>query len=382
MFIFLLYTHNKNMKKEKIKTFLFLIIPMLILLTMSILLMYHAQFITNIYKDHFLKQSIWIAIGFLILLLGHFFKPTLLFKYSHLLYYISILTLILVLFMGENINGARAWINLKWFLFQPSELMKLSYSLYLSKLITTKRFYTSKQELLFLCHITLLFIIPTILVFLEPDTGSIIFYFFITIAALWNSNLRKRWLISVFTIISILIVLFFYTYLFQRDLLISILGTSIFYRVERILNIGQGMQIKHARIALGSAPLIQLKLTEVGIYIPEAPTDFIFSLSSNVFGLAGNITILLSYLILDFYFLSFVKHEKNKEKKMLTYTFLSIFIPSQIINIGMNLGILPIIGIPLPFLSYGGSSTIILFTYLSIIFSKNNQEIEALIIED
>lgn len=376
------YDHNKNMKKNKIFTIFFFLIPMFTLLSMSLILMYHAKYITNIYANHFLKQSLWIAIGLSIIIASRFFNMQNLFKYARPLYYLSIISLILVLLVGENINGAKAWINCKWFLFQPSELMKLTYSLYLSSLISTKRFYNPKQAFMFLLHILILFLIPAILVFLEPDTGAIIFYFLITITALYSSNLQKRWIIGILIIGILLIGFILYTYFFQRDILISVLGTTIFYRMERLLSLGEGMQINHALIALGSAPLMKWNLTKTGIYIPESPTDFIFSLSSNVFGLLGNMFILLSYFLLDIYFLSYLKKQNKKDQKIFTSTFLSLFIPSQIINIGMNLGLLPIIGIPLPFLSYGGSSTIILFLYLAIIFSVKEKEIsvETLII--
>ena len=362
------------MKNSQKIQFLLFLIPLFILLSMSLLLMYHAKYITSTYKYHFIKQTIWIFIGLFLVILTPHFKPSFLFRYSKILYYFSLLLLIIVLLIGENINGSKAWINFKFFLFQPSELMKLSYSLYLSKLASTKRFYNSKQELAFLGQILILFLMPSILVFLEPDTGAILFYFFITITILYGSNLRKRWIISLGILFLLFLLFFSYTYFFQRDFLISLLGTSIFYRMERILNIGQGMQIKHALIALGSAPTLQFNLTKTGIYIPEAPTDFIFSLSSNVFGIIGNYFILLSYLIMDFYLLHRMKKLIIKEQKLFSMTFLSIFIPSQILNIGMNLGILPIMGIPLPFLSYGGSSTIVLFLYLSILFIPQKKE--------
>ena len=163
---------------------------------------------------------------------------------------------------------------------------------------------------------------------------------------------------------------FFYCYFFQKDFLISIIGTSFFYRVERLFSLGSGMQIENAKIALGSAPWFRFSILETGIYIPEAPTDFVFSLTANVFGLFGNMLILFSYFLLDFYFLSFQKKEKGKEKKLFVSLFLILFIGSQLINIAMNLGLFPIIGIPLPFLSYGGSSTIVLFLFLGIIFSR------------
>ena len=376
------------MKRLKPLKHLFFLIPLLTLLSISLLLMYHSTYISNVYSSHFTKQLTWFIIGLLLLILGKMCNTQILFKYSKILYLLSIFLLILVLFIGENINGARAWINFHYFLFQPSELMKLTYSLYLSHLVYNKHFYNLKQEFLFLCHVFLLFLIPTILVFLEPDTGAILFYLFITLAILWKSKLKKRWFVLLGFLSLSFLGFFFYTFSYQKDFLISLLGTSIFYRMERLLNLGTGMQIEHALIAIGSAPFFCFHPSKVGIYIPEAPTDFAFSLTSNVLGIGGLLIILLSYFILDCYLLSYSKNIKKKEYQLFATSFLSIFIPSQIINIGMNLGILPIIGIPLPLLSYGGSSTMIIFLYLAIIFSHNHKKkessipIETLVIND
>ncbi len=350
---------------------LFFIIPFLILISMSLLLMYHAGFISNLYQNNFEKQLLWFGIGFLILIFFKFFPIKLLFKYSLFLYIINVLLLILVLFIGKNINGAKAWIDLKYFTIQPSEFMKISYSLYLAYLCSKKKFFRWRDEIKFILYVLLLFAIPAILVFLEPDTGAIIFYFFITLVLLWNSRIHKRWFVIFGIFVISLIGGFFYLYFWQKDLLISLIGTTFFYRVDRLFSLGNGMQIENALIALGSAPLWRFSLTETGIYIPEAPTDFIFALTSNVFGITGNIIILLCFLMLDFYFINYAKKIKKKEYRLFLYSFLVIFILSQLINISMNIGIFPIIGIPLPFLSYGGSSTIVLFIYLAIIFQTN-----------
>ena len=350
---------------------LFFIIPFLILISMSLLLMYHAGFISNLYQNNFEKQLLWFGIGFLILIFFKFFPIKLLFKYSLFLYIINVLLLILVLFIGKNINGAKAWIDLKHFTIQPSEFMKISYSLYLAYLCSKKKFFRWRDEIKFILYVLLLFAIPAILVFLEPDTGAIIFYFFITLVLLWNSRIHKRWFVIFGIFVISLIGGFFYLYFWQKDLLISLIGTTFFYRVDRLFSLGNGMQIENALIALGSAPLWRFSLTETGIYIPEAPTDFIFALTSNVFGITGNIIILLCFLMLDFYFINYAKKIKKKEYRLFLYSFLVIFILSQLINISMNIGIFPIIGIPLPFLSYGGSSTIVLFIYLAIIFQTN-----------
>lgn len=366
--------HNSNMKRLQPLKHLFFWTFFLLLLTISLFLMYHAQFISNTYQNHFVRQAIWIGIGFLLLLLFRFIKSDFLFRYSKYFYLVSLVLLVLVLFVGSGVNGSRAWINLKYFNLQPSELMKLAYSLYLTTLVTQKKFYKWTDELKFLLYVLLLFIIPCTLVFLEPDTGAILFYSVITLVLLWNSKIHKWWFVIAFLLAASIIGGFFYCYFFQKDFLISIIGTTFFYRVERLFSFGTGMQIENALIAIGSAPLWRFSLTEVGIYIPESPTDFVFALSSNVFGLTGNIAILLCFLILDFYLISYIKKLKKKEYRVFGYSFLAIFIVSQLVNISMNLGLIPIIGIPLPFVSYGGSSTIVLFLYLAIIFSSNQKK--------
>ena len=362
------------MKKNFIWKNLFFIIPFMLLLAISLALMYHAGFISNLYQHSFEKQLTWFIVGFFLLFVMRFINTDILFKYSIYLYIINVILLILVLVIGQEINGARAWINLYYFNLQPSEFMKISYSLYLANLCSKKKFYSWKEEGKFLLYVALIFLIPSILVFLEPDTGAIIFYLLITIVLLWNSKINKKWFLLFGLLLISLLGTFFYLYFFEKDLLISLIGTTFFCRVERLFTLGSGMQIENALIAIGSAPLLRFNLTTTGIYIPEAPTDFAFALTSNIFGLAGNFTILLCYLLLDFYFLHYAKKIRHKNYRLLAYSFLTIFIVSQLINISMNIGIFPIIGIPLPFISYGGSSTIALFLYLSIIFRHNKKQ--------
>ncbi len=361
--------HNNNMKAKKILQQSIFFLPFLILLTISLFLMYHAQFITNVYSNHFEKQMLWFGIGILLLFLFHFIPSKKLFQYSFFFYLGNIILLFLVLFIGKDVNGAKAWLDFKYFSFQPSELMKLSLALFLAQRISHKKFYRWRDEFLFLCEVLLYLLVPCVLVFLEPDTGAIIFYALITFILLWNSTIHKRWFILLGIFLVAILSGFIYCYFFQKDLLISFIGTTFFYRVERLLSFGEGMQIENALIAIGSAPIIRFSITQTGIYIPESPTDFSFALTANVFGLAGNLTILICFLLLDWYFLNFLKKRKNKTEKLFTLSFFTIFIVSQLINISMNLGIFPIIGIPLPFVSYGGSSTIVLFLFLGILFS-------------
>ena len=347
---------------------------MIILCGISLALMYHASFISPVYNGHFNHQCLWFIIGFLIIFITHFIDTDLFFKYSFWLYIINLLLLVLVLIMGVNVNGSKAWLNLKFFSFQPSEIMKFSLALYVSYLVVKMRTSNLKEELLLIGKVLVIFLLPSILVFLEPDTGALIFYALICLVCLYSSSIHKWWFVLLAFIFISGISLFFYAYFYQKDLLISLIGTTFFYRVERLFNFRSGMQIENALIALGSAPLYRLSLTSVGIYIPESPTDFAFALTSNVFGIMGNVVILICFLFMDSYLISYNKMLKDREKKVFARVFLGIFLMSQIINISMNLGLMPIIGIPLPFISYGGSSTITLFLFMGIIFSKKKAQ--------
>ena len=356
------------MKKKLWLNNLFFVMPFLILITISLLLMYHAGFISNLYANHFSKQLLWFGLGFLLLFLMKFIPIKYFFNYSFWLYLFNVFLLGLVLLIGKEINGAKAWLDFKFFSFQPSEFMKLTYSFYLAHLCSKKKFYSFGDEFKFLFYVLLILAIPSGLVFLEPDTGAICFYLIITIVLLWNSRLHKRWFVIIGALFLFLLGMFFYLFFHHRDFLIAMIGTGIFYRIERIFTLGVGMQIENALIAIGSAPWFKFSLEKTGIYIPEAPTDFAFALTSNVLGIMGNILLLLSFLILDIYFVFYERKIKKKEWQLFFKAFLVIFILSQVINISMNIGLFPIMGIPLPFVSYGGSATIVLFIYLAIIF--------------
>ena len=362
------------MKKINLIRHILFFIFMIILCGISLALMYHASFISTVYNGHFNHQCLWFIIGFLIIIITHFIDTDLFFKYSFWLYIINLLLLVLVLIMGVNVNGSKAWLNLKFFSFQPSEIMKFSLALYVSYLVVKMRTSNFKEELLLIGKVLVIFLLPSILVFLEPDTGALIFYALICLVCLYSSSIHKWWFVLLAFIFISGISLFFYAYFYQKDLLISLIGTTFFYRVERLFNFRSGMQIENALIALGSAPLYRLSLTSVGIYIPESPTDFAFALTSNVFGIMGNVVILICFLFMDSYLISYNKMLKDREKKVFARVFLGIFLMSQIINISMNLGLMPIIGIPLPFISYGGSSTITLFLFMGIIFSKKKAQ--------
>lgn len=353
--------------KKILKNNLLLFIPLLILNVISLLNMVNAKLISSNYNYAFYKQLLWIIIGYLLIFIITKFKLTkFLIKYSHYLYIISIFLLILVLFMGTNINGAKCWLNIFGFNFQPSEVVKITLTLYLIKIYNNTKLKTIKDEFILIFKYFLLTIIPSILVFLEPDTGAIINYLLIFITFLFLSKLYKIWYIIFISIITIFICIFFISYFFFQDYLINILGTSIFYRMDRIINFisSNNYQLENSLTSIGASSFFGVGLNKILLYIPEAPTDFIFAFSIGNYGLFSALLILLSYLIIDIYLIS----NKNKKYiKFLTYSYFSIFVFHQFYNILMNIGLLPIMGIPLPFLSYGGTNTIMNFIFIGLI---------------
>lgn len=356
------------MKKKKILNYLWLSIPLFILIIISLVNMKIAGNTQKIYQTYFIKQSIWFLFGFIILLILKFFKPKILFKYSLFFYLINILLLILVLFLGTNINGSRAWFNFGLFSFQPSELMKFTLALYLSEKASHMPKGNFKNELKFIITTIFITLIPSLFVFLEPDTGAILIYLLILIGTIIIYRINIKWYILLLIILSIFLGTFFYLYYCNKDLLIKLIGTSFFYRVDRLLTFvnGDSFQLDRALISIGASSFFG---NNNYLYIPEAPTDFIIAFSISNFGIFGFLIIILCYLSLDLYFFYKLLKSKNIKSKMFLASYLCMFLFAQIENIGMNLGLLPIIGLPLPFLSYGGTNTIVYFLFLGVILN-------------
>lgn len=362
--------HNNSMK---IKKYLW-VLPLLIILIYSVMSIYNARYLDSIYKSYFVKQIIWCILGFIILLLCQKINVEKLFKISFFIYIICNILLLLVLFFGVTVNGAKAWFNFKFFAFQPSEIMRVSLMLFLTN-YTYKFNKNSISQIKYIFMMILYTLIPSVLVFLEPDTGSIIFYIIILICCFFNSKISKKWYI-VFGIIACLFIgCFTYLYLFNQDLLISLMGTSFFYRTDRIINFYKdtGYQIENALTTISSAGLFGKGLGKILLYIPEGATDFAFSFSIGNFGIISGIIILICYYILDMYLIIFKKQTKNSKYKIFISCFIAMFFFQQFYNILMNVNMMPIMGIPLPFLSYGGTTLLVYFIFLGLIINMQNQ---------
>ena len=353
---------------------LLIYIPLLIIMLISFLNMQNAKLLSYVYNNHLIKQVLWYIIGFILLIIIQKLNIKSIFKYSKYLYYFSLLLLLFVLIFGKSINGAKAWFNLGMFSFQPSEFVKFTLTLYLSNIISNYKKNNIKDEIKLIIKVFVITIIPSILVFLEPDTGAIIFYLIIALSLLYSIDIKKIWFIILGLLLIIFIGIFISLYIYNQDLLINLIGTSFFYRVERLITFttASSYQLDNALIAIGSATILGTGINKISLYIPEAPTDFIFAFNISNFGIISGFIVILCFILMDIYLINRLFNLKSKKIKLFLSSFISIFLFQEIINIGMNIGLIPIIGIPLPFLSYGGSTIIIYFLFLSIILKTNN----------
>lgn len=359
-----------------------IIFSIIIFFLVSITSIYSAQmYLSPTLGNLSLKQAFWYLIGFIIMLVIIKTNNSFFYKYAWYIYLANCILLMGLLFIAPDINGSKCWYIIKGIgSFQPSEFMKISLILMLAKTIDSfhKKHKTPqlKDELLLLIQSLIIFGIPSILTFLEPDTGAVIIYFIITILMLFISGIRPFWYILLGTIIIAFLVGFLYIYFFQQDLFINIFGSSFFYRIDRIINwrIGSGMQLENSLAAIGSSNLMGHGFNNTPIYFPEASTDFIFSVFASNFGLIGSLLLILIILIFNLRIINIGKHTVNKIDKYIIVGIVGIFIYQQIQNIGMTIGILPITGITLPFISYGGSSLIAYMILIGIILNINNNK--------
>lgn len=308
------------------------------------------------------KQIIWYLIGLIIIFIIKRININMIYKFSIFLYIINIILLIGLFFFGSEINNSKAWYNIFGFSFQPSEFMKISLILLdaeiINKYYKKKDKISKKEEIKIIIILFLLFTIPSILTFLEPDTGSVIGYFIITISMIYISNIDKKWLLGLFISFLIILFIFLYIYFNYQDLFINIFGSSFFYRIDRIINwqSKSGLQLNNSLIAIGSSGLTGNNY--IPIYYPELETDFIFTSFTSTYGFIGGLLLIILSFSFDLYILNLIKKEPNKQNKYVLFGISMLFLYQQIQSIGMTLGILPITGITLPLISYGGSSLI------------------------
>lgn len=367
------------MLKKKINLDKTLIIYVSIFAIISLISIYSASmYLSKTLGNLVLKQAMWYAVGIIFIFIIYKLKISFFIKISPYIYLFNVILLLGLLFVGPVINGSRCWYIIEGIgSFQPSEFMKISLVLIEAYIIDkfSSKEKNAKNEFKLISLIFIVFLIPSILTFLEPDTGAVIIYFIITLLMLFISGIRLRWFIIGISMLIIIVASFLIFFFLKQDMFIKIFGSDFFYRIDRVINWqnGSGMQLENSLAAIGSSGILGHGFNKTPLYFPEAGTDFIFSVYASNFGLIGSCIFILLVVLFDIHLIKVGMSSKSIYKYIIS-GILGIFIYQQIQNISMTLGLLPITGITLPFISYGGSSLLSYMILIGFVISIYNEK--------
>ncbi|MFZ0428257.1 MAG: rod shape-determining protein RodA [Acidobacteriota bacterium] len=310
-------------------------------------------------------QLLRIGLGFGVCLVVMLFDYRKLVERAVVLYVLALLVLAGVLVFGSEVNGSKSWIHLGGVNFQPSEFTKIVVLLIVIRLIADSREeYLTRRRLI---SVALVCLAPIILIILQRDLGTAIMFVPIVGGILLVGGVRKRLLLAalILALVSTPLVWFgLKDYQRQRVLVTLDPGRD---------PLGVGYQTRQAQIAIGSGGLTGRGIGE-GLqsqlgFVPESHTDFIFALLAEETGFLGAASILLLYFLLLSRLTTVGLEAKDRAGMLIVAGVVAFIFSHVLINVGMALGIIPPIGIPLPFLSYGGSSTLTTFAAIGLALS-------------
>lgn len=313
-------------------------------------------------QDLFIRQFIFLLLGFLIYFViksvgTHFFRIN-----NKFFYWFFVVVLIITFIVGLEVKGSKRWLNFYFFNFQGSEFFKVFFILFLAEILTIKNLLSN--TFLNFIKVILYFLIPFIIIFKQPDLGNAMVYFFIFFVLLIFSSFSKKYLGYLIGLMIVLIPFgWFLMKDYQRLRILSFISPhldvqgSAYNMIQSVISIGSGMFFGRG-LGLGT----QSRL----FFLPENTTDFAFASLIEQFGFFGGFfilvffTVIIIYLVKKTIYFYYQKSQEDQKKFLYCLGMLTYFVSQTIVNLGMNMGIMPVAGITLPFISYGGSSVMAL----------------------
>ena len=360
------YFQKRNLSiGDKILAFDFALLFLVLLLgVISLFAMYSSERGTFSYhtQNHLYRFSIF----FLFFIIISFFNISYIFKSAYIFYIIVLILLMLVDSFGITSSGSKRWINLFFINLQPSELMKISLILFLA------RYYYKipSQNINNIKHIFipfLSFLVPVYLVILQPDLGTAVLIAITGLIVIWLTGFRIKYFIySFFVLICLTPVGIAFLKPYQKSRILTFLNP------ERD-PLGAGYQIIQSKIAVGSGGIFGKGFLQGSQsyldYLPEKHTDFIFTLFSEEFGFVGSLFLLILYALIIYRITKIGSQSRNNFSRLFCFGFAAAFFVYVTVNMAMVLGLLPIVGAPLPIMSYGGSSMLSIMIGLGFVMS-------------
>ncbi|APX73022.1 FtsW/RodA/SpoVE family cell cycle protein [Companilactobacillus allii] len=372
---------------------LWIVIPYILLLGIGVVMVYSASFYNAMMNggsssQYLIKQGIFAVMGLILCLLFFMLKEKLFKKQGFVVIFLGGLTILplgLLIVKGvinpaSRINGASAWINLKFFNYQPLEMAKLSLVLYLALFLTNKQAKLMAKQTgktvwkeIQQPVITIMFMIG--LVLFEPDMGGAAILGFITLILISASTIPFKYiwrfnggLVGLFTLAIVSIVKFQPSFIVKNYQYARVLAMQHPFQLERT----SGAQLVNSFYAISNGGIFGVGLgnsIQKRGYLPEPHTDFILAIISEELGLVGDIVVLgLIFLIVSRMILLGIRSKSNYNS-LVYYGIATMLLSQTILNVGGLLGLVPLTGVTLPFISYGGSSMLVLSMGLGIVLN-------------
>ena len=391
--------------KDKFDVWFF--VPIILLLSIGLIAIYSATFNNPIAENNFIRQLIWVGTGIIVFFVVYSIPTNTIKNIAWPAYIFTILLLIIVVVMGKRVSGAKSWLYVGSLGFQPSELAKISTILALSSFLSKKEIdIESFKDILLALAIGFT---PIVLILLEPDMGTVLVFITIFLTIIFWKGISLFGLfivlspgvvaissmfgtlpfIATLVIVAVILIFFKKGLIFSGSLFAINLAAGFFtdyvfhalsshqqIRIKSFLNpmsdpLGSGYNSIQAKVAIGSGGLfgkgfLNGNQTQLN-FIPEQWTDFIYCVIGEEFGFIGTVITLILFLWIFLKILKIATITKNEFLSLTIIGILSLFFIHFMINIGMAIGIMPVIGITLPLVSYGGSSLLVNMALLGIV---------------
>lgn len=346
--------------KDTIKYFDKFTLSILLFLTFAgIILIYSATHTLD--KPYHLKQLLWLVVSIIVFFVVFLIKTDLTFKLSLFIYIVFVLILLVQLLAGKVISGTKSWVRVGFLSIQFSELIKIPVALILAKLLAKITIIDWKTFF----KLLLLIGMPFLLISLQPDIGTAFILSSFMLIAIFLKKIKP--LIVIFSLIVLILgSALTWTYVlkpYQKNRIISFLNPGKYKK-------SIGYQIIQSKIAIGSGGLngkgyLKGSQSEYG-FLPEQRTDFIFPVLGEEFGFLGVSFLFVLFFIL--FYRQFNFQTQSKKEFYFVYLFNGLILFQFLINVLMSIGLFPVLGVPLPFISYGGSSLLAFFIGEAMIF--------------
>ncbi|OAB38285.1 cell division protein FtsW [Paenibacillus macquariensis subsp. defensor] len=350
-----------------------ILLIMCCLVTTGTIAIYGATTDTKLEGLHISNLYLFGAFCIPMLVLALFDYRILLGKLSYLFYGIGIGMLVLVKFTGENINGAVRWLSIGPFQLQPSELAKICTILLIAHMLG-KREGAKLRPLQDLLPICIIFMIPIILIMEQPDLGTSLVFVGVLLCMLWMGNIRALYMILFISMMMITIGTMLWLYYANFELLSKIVEPHQMSRIQTFLDPAsdpdKSWHVKNAMHAISTGGLTGSdgSFLRRG-YIPYAYSDSIFVVIGEEYGFIGSAILLMLYLLLVYRMVHIVMESRELAGSYIVTGLIGMLVFQVMVNIGMHIGLVPLTGISLPFISYGGSSLLCNMIAIGLVLS-------------